>query len=120
MATDKAARLRLGIVAIALCSVALGTGFMACASDETLFGQSTGAGGTGGTGGSGGGGNTCDVAQCPDPPFSGLEKCCTANGVCGVRSGAANMCYPPGMSGSGGSGGTGGVGGMGGMGGGKL
>jgi hypothetical protein len=112
MATEKTARVRLGLLAIALCAVAIGSGFVACASDESLFASGgTGAGGTGGAGGAGGGSNTCDIAQCPDPPFTGLEKCCTADGACGVRSGPQNMCYPPGQSGTGGSGGTGGMGG---------
>jgi hypothetical protein len=37
-----------------------------------------------------------------------MEKCCTANEMCGVRSSPANTCYPPGQSGAGGIGGMGG------------
>ena len=108
MAAEKTIRWRLGLVAIVGTALVIGSGFMACASSETLFQDAGGAGGSGASGG------TCDVAQCPDPPFTGLEKCCTNTGVCGVRSAAMGTCYPPGQSGSGGAGG------MGGMGGGKL
>jgi hypothetical protein len=88
--------------------LAIGSGFMACASGETLFADASG--GIAGAGGAGGAG-TCDVLTCPEPPFPGLQKCCTADGQCGVQSGATGTCYPPGQSGSGGSGGAGGMGG---------
>lgn len=110
MATNKKInRMRLGLFAIVFSSLALGAGFMACASGETLFADSSG--GVAGAGGTGSG--TCEVATCPDPPFSGLQKCCTTDGVCGYQSGQQGTCYPPTQ-------GTGGAGGAGGMGGGKL
>jgi hypothetical protein len=108
MATKKKNRMRLGLFAIVFGSLALGSGFMACASGETLFADTSGAGGNG-TGGA----SSCDLATCPEPPFSGLQKCCTTDGVCGYQSGAAGTCYPPGQTSSG-------AGGSGGMGGGKL
>jgi hypothetical protein len=54
-------------------------------------------------------GGACAVDQCPDPPYSGLEKCCTDDGQCGFKSGSDGTCYN-GDSGnsSGGNGGQGG------------
>ncbi len=111
MATTRRNRSWLLFAVAAL--LACGTAFVSCAEgNETVFG--TGASGAGGAGGGGVGGNACNVAACPDPQFTGLEKCCTAENACGVRSGAMGTCYASGMT----SGGMAGGGGMGGVGGG--
>jgi hypothetical protein len=103
MTVEQASRWRLGLIAIACTSLVMGSGFMACGSEDSA---TTGGGGAGGTGA--GGVGTCDIATCPDPPFTGLEKCCTTDGMCGVKSAGMATCFPPNQAGTGGAGGMGG------------
>jgi hypothetical protein len=103
MSIQKTRRWWLGLIAVACACLTMGSGFMACGGDDTATGDAMGSGGTGNAGGSG----ACDLALCPDPPFTGLEKCCTTDGMCGVKSAGMNTCFP-GQSGAGGGGGMGG------------
>ena len=100
MTSNMTSRWRLGLLAVVCTCVVMGSGFMACGADDSTTAGSMGVGGGGGaTGG------TCDLALCPDPPFTGLEKCCTPDGMCGVKSFGMTTCFPPGSSSGSGMGG---------------